>query len=342
MSLSHLSRRSFLTAATVAGLSWGLRRAQANGISELYAGLESGAYFEGPAQVVAKVTDRKVFTEGPAVAPDGRVFFTNGAVAKILVWDPKTKELSTFREDSGEANGLVFDHSGRLLACEGKTGRVTRTDLATGTIEVLAARFDNQALGAPNDLTIDSQGRVYFTSRFPPADAKTDNVNAVYRIDPEGKLARILHEPDIHMPNGVELSPDGKTLYLIESDGREHRNRCVFRYDLNADGGVSAPARRLIDFYPGRGGDGLCVDADGNLYIAAGLHATRKTHETLDTRPGIHVVSPAGKLLAYLATPTDTLTNCTFGGEDRRTLYITCGDTLLSARTQRPGPKPQP
>lgn len=97
--------------------------------------------------------------------------------------------------------------------------------------------------------------------------------------------------------------------------------------------------RRIIDFSPGRGGDGLCVDADGNLYVAAGLHKTRGTFETLDTKPGIHVVSPSGKLLAYLATPIDTLTNCTFGGEDRQSLFITCGDRLLSVRTHRPGPK---
>ena len=99
----------------------------------------------------------------------------------------------------------------------------------------------------------------------------------------------------------------------------------------------SSNTRRIIDFYPGRGGDGLCVDEEGNLYIAAGLHKTRGTHET---HPGIHVVSPKGTLLAYLATPTDTLTNCTFGSTDRRTLFITCGDTLLSVRTKCPGPKP--
>ena len=164
------------------------------------------------------------------------------------------------------------------------------------------------------------------------------NVNSVYRIDPDGKVARVLHEPDIHMPNGVEVSPDGRTLYLIESDGRENRNRGLFAYDLNDDGTVTN-TRRIIDFSPGRGGDGLCVDADGNLYVAAGLHKTRGTHETLDTKPGIHVISPGGKLLAYLATPTDTLTNCTFGGDDRRTLFITCGDFLLSVRTKHAGSK---
>ena len=216
---------------------------------------------------------------------------------------------------------------------------MTRTDLKTGEITVLVDQFNGHPLGAPNDLTIDSKGRIYFTSRLPNTDDKKLNVNSVYRIDPDGRVARVLSEPDIHMPNGVEVSPDGRTLYLIESDGRENRNRCLFAYDLKEDGTVAKP-RRIIDFYPGRGGDGLCVDGEGNLYVAAGLHKTRGTHETLDTKPGIHVISPKGKLLAYLATPTDTLTNCTFGGDDRRTLFITCGGFLLSVRTKHPGPTP--
>lgn len=340
MKRSRMTRRAFLTANAAAGLTLLAASARAAGISELYAGLKSEDFFAGPLIEETKVVDQKVFTEGPASAPDGRLFFTNAYGAKILIWNPKSRELSTYRENSGEANGLLFDHSGRLLACEGKSGRVTRTDLKTGEITVLVDQFGGHPLGAPNDLTIDAKGRIYFTSRLPNTDEKKKNVNSVYRIDPDGKVARVLHEPDIHMPNGVDVSPDGRTLYLIESDGRENRNRCLFAYDLKDDGSV-ANTRRIIDFYPGRGGDGLCVDAEGNLYVAAGLHKTRGTHETLDTKPGIHVVSPKGTLLAYLATPIDTLTNCTFGGEDRRTLYITCGDVLLSVRTHRAGPRPR-
>ena len=81
----------------------------------------------------------------------------------------------------------------------------------------------------------------------------------------------------------------------------------------------------------------MCIDAAGNLYVAAGLHKTRGTSETLDTRPGIHVVSPQGRLIAYRETPEDTITNCTFGGADLRTLYVTCGSKLLSIRTDIPG-----
>ena len=138
------------------------------------------------------------------------------------------------------------------------------------------------------------------------------------------------------MPNGIVISPDNKKLYLIEAHPDADHHRDIRVYDLNMDGSVSN-GRVLIDFYPGRSGDGMCIDADGNLYVAAGLHRTRNTSETLDTKPGIHVVSPEGKLLAYRETPEDTITNCTFGGDDMKTLYVTCGSLLLSIPTQIAG-----
>ena len=105
---------------------------------------------------------------------------------------------------------------------------------------------------------------------------------------------------------------------------------------MAADGSLSNQ-RVLINFYPGRSGDGMCIDQRGNLYVAAGLHKTRKTSETLDTKPGIHVISPGGKLLAFRETPEDTVTNCTFGGKDRKTLYVTCGTKLLAIPTKIAG-----
>ena len=77
----------------------------------------------------------------------------------------------------------------------------------------------------------------------------------------------------------------------------------------------------------------MCIDSKGNLYVAAGLHAIRKTSETLDTRPGIHVVSPQGKLIGFMQTPEDTITNCTFGGDDLKTLFVACGTKLVSIQT---------
>lgn len=309
----------------------------AAGLAARYEGLAT-ADFLGELKIEAPV-EGKAFTEGPAWDGAGNVFFTNGSQAHILRWDTRAQKLSVFREHSNGANGTVFDAAGRLLVCEAganNRGRVTRIDVATGAVTVLAEAFAGHPLGAPNDLAVDGKGRIYFTSRLANTDPKLGNVNAVYRIDLDGRVARILASPEIDMPNGIDLGLGDRTLHLIESDGRLNRARAIRTYDLRADGTVTNQ-RITFDFYPGRGGDGLCVDVAGNLYVAAGLHKTRGTSETLDTRPGIHVISPQGRLLAFRETPEDTLTNCTFGGPDRRTLFITSGRFLLSCPTKIAG-----
>ena len=306
-------------------------KAHPPGIAHLYADLE-GPGILGELTTETRIEDSAIFTEGPAVDADGNVFFTNIRVSKILKWDPKRKQLSTFRENSNAANGLRFDPQGNLLACEGSAGRVTRTDMKSGEITVLANHFQGKRLQSPNDLDYDSKGRIYFTSRGNNPDPESENLKAVYRLDPDGKVTQLLKEPAVHMPNGIIVSPDEKHLHLIDAHGEAGRNRCIFTYDLASDGSLSK-SRKVINFYPGRSGDGMCVDEKGNLYVAAGLHNERGSSDTLDTRPGIHVISPEGKLLAFRETPEDTITNCTFGGDDLRTLYITCGSYLLSLRT---------
>lgn len=332
----QLSRRSFLAAAAAgtAGLMVP-SRSRAAGVAGEYAGLQSGRYL-GKVRIETEIKDSEVFTEGPAVDRAGVVYFTNVPAEKILKWDPRRKELSVFREKSNKTNGLLFAPEGDLLCCEGSAGRVTRTDMRTGKVTVLAEEYNGFPFAPPNDIALDKRGHIYFTSRPGADDPTKGNVNAVYRIDRDGSVEQILARPEVHMPNGIITSPDDKTLYVIEAhpDADHHRN--ITAYDLDSRGKVSNP-RVLIDFYPGRSGDGMCIDAEGNLYVSAGLHETRGTSETLDTRPGIHVVSPEGKLLAYAETPLDTITNCSFGGEDLRTLYITCGIYLLSLRTEIPG-----
>jgi gluconolactonase len=293
---------------------------------------DNAKYF---ADAAVRTETAVAFLEGPAADREGNVYFSNVAAERILRWDPKGRHLTVFREKSNRANGLRFDQQGRLVTCEGG-GRVTRTDMKTGAVTVLAEQYDGKPLGAPNDVEIDDRGRIYFTSRLTNADPAKGNVNAVYRIEPDGKLARILAAPAIDMPNGIATSPDDKTLYLIDADGREKHARRIRAYDLRADGSI-ANERLLYDFYPGRSGDGMRVDAEGNLYVAAGLHRRRGTSETLDTRPGVHVISPAGKLVAFIETPEDTVTNCAFGGPDLKALYVTCGKLLLSVRTRIPG-----
>lgn len=282
------------------------------------------------------------FTEGPTVDEAGAVYFTDlRGVGRILKMDTDGT-VSTYREPSYRANGLIFDSEWRLLACEGGNGadvlpRITRTNVENGEVEVLADAFEGRRLHQPNDLTIDGQGRIYFTDRpGPVVTPEQTGVHGVYRIDPDGSIARILTEPEVERPNGLVVSPDDGTLYVIETAQQEGGARMIRAYDLAADGTVSN-GRVFHDFYPGRSGDGMTVDSQGNLYVAAGLNYLRGTSETLDTVAGVHVFSPAGELLEHIPIREDTITNVAFGGDDLRTLYVTAGKTLFSIRTDVPG-----
>lgn len=282
------------------------------------------------------------FTEGPTVDAEGTVYFTDIANSRIMKLSPDG-ELSTFRQPSNRANGLIFDSEWRLLACEGGQGgeeappRVTRTNIETGEIEVIADEYEGEPLRQPNDLTIDGRGRIYFTDR-PILDPGSPQigVHGVYRVDPDGTIERILTEPEIERPNGIVISPDDRTLYLIETRTDEGRARMIRAYDLSEEGTVSN-MRVFHDFYPGRSGDGMTVDSEGNLYVAAGLHTLRGTSETLDTKCGVHVFSPDGQLKEFIPIPEDTITNCAFGGPDLKTLYVTAGKTLFKVRTDITG-----
>lgn len=309
--------------------------AEGQGVSALYEHLQSDRYL-GSVEVETRVVENQVFTEGPAVDRAGNVYFTNIPTAKILKWDPNGKTLTEFRTHSGNANGLRFAMNGDLLACEVGSGRVTRTNMTSGVISVLAEQYEGRGIQSPNDLDFDSGGRIYFSSRANNPDLAKDNSKAVYRIDPDGRIHQLLSEPEIHMPNGVVLSPDEKTLYVIEAHPSDDRNRSILAFDLDSSGSISN-RRTLVNLYPGRSGDGMCIDREGNLYVAAGLHNIRNDSETLDTRPGIHVISPEGTLLAYARTLEDTITNVTFGGPDLKTLYVTCNSYLLSIRTEIAG-----
>src|SRR5262245_12584123 len=172
-----MRRRQFLKTTAAAALSAAIcTRARAAGIAVRYEGLATDSYLSD-LKTVAKVSGPEIFTEGPCCDRAGNVYFTNTAASQIRKWDGK--QLSVFREDKNAANGLLIDPQGRLVACEGGSGRVTRTDLATGQVSVLALQFGGHPLGAPNDLCFDRPGRIYFTSRLPNTDPVKGNVNAV-------------------------------------------------------------------------------------------------------------------------------------------------------------------
>jgi gluconolactonase len=280
-----------------------------------------------------EVATTVAFTEGPTVDAEGNVYFTETTFNRIMKLS-KDGTLAVFRENSNAANGLVFDARWRLVVCEGgdkKKGgrpRVTRIDIKTGHVEVLADSFGAMPLNQPNDVTIDSKGRIYFTDFAPPV--------GVYRIDPDGKVSRLLAPPQIEKPNGIMISPDDKTLYLVEANREEKGTRMIRAYDLQPDGTLRN-MRDFHNFFPGRSADGMCIDVKGNLYAAAGLNRPRGTSETLDTKAGVHVFAPDGKLLRFIPIPEDLITNCAFGGADNKTLYVTAGKTLFRIQNDIPG-----
>jgi len=287
------------------------------------------------------------FTEGPAWHIDGNVYFSDGVNNRIVRRDPDGV-IQVYRTPSGKANGLLFDVAGRLVACEGANEggnrRVTRTE-CDGTITVLADRYEGRRFNSPNDLAIDGRGRIYFTDPrygdrgdIEQFDEAGRAIEGVYRIDPDGTVERIIsHEVD--RPNGIHASPDDRWLYVIDNNNSvPNGSRKIWRFDLTAEGRVVPESRKMLhDFKRGRGGDGMAVDVEGRIYVAAGLGVHNLPLETTDNAPGVYVFSPDGKPEGFIAVPEDMVTNCTFGGPELKTLYITAGHTLWSVPVGTPG-----
>ena len=255
------------------------------------------------------------FTEGPAFGPDRCIYFSDIG-NRIMKYDPHTGKTTEFRNPSGRSNGLEFDPRGRLIAAEGaNTGgnrRITVTD-KDGTIRVLADKWKGKRFNSPNDLVVDYKNRVFFTDpRYVGDEPREIDTESVYRIDPDKTVTQIIS--DLTKPNGIVLSPDMKTLYVAESNPKG--NRQLLAYPLKDDGTVGKK-KILHDFAPDRGIDGMCVDIKGNLYATAGQGKTG----------GVYLFTAAGKKIDFIPTP-ETPTNCVFGGEDRRMLYITAGKSL--------------
>ncbi len=284
------------------------------------------------------------FTEGPAAAADGTVFFSDIANNRIMRLRSGSQRADVFREPSGRANGLLFDAQGRLLACEGNefgdndgNRRITRTDLQTGEVEVLTDSFEGKRYNAPNDIAALSNGLIFFTDPCygDRATMELDH-DSVYRINLDGSVDRVITQPEIQRPNGIAISPDERTLYLVDSCPVIGGNRKIWAFDLSTDGEISNQ-REIIDFAPGRGGDGMAVAQNGDLYIAAGISRARGPHEATTVPPAIWIVSPAGEVKGRIPIVEDVLTNVTFGGDDLKTLYIAAGKTLFSIRVETPG-----
>lgn len=243
-------------------------------------------------------------TEGPIALPDGSLIFTETQADRIIriAEDGST---STFLADSNGANGLAFAANGDLYAVQTlrpAVGIVYPSEHAKALVE----RFEGQPLLRPNDLVLDRGGGIYFTDPgvFPKAGDPAPAQHAVYYRSAAGELRRIAN--DFKFPNGVQLSPDQKRLYVADTFGES-----VVAYDIAADGSVGSPRNfaKLAGWREadGRSGaDGMAVDALGRLYVASNA--------------GIEVFADKGQALGIIELPKPPQ-NLAFAGPDRKTLY---------------------
>ena len=266
---------------------------------------------------VESVADGFAYAEGPLWHPDGYLLFADSPRDRLHKWDPATKAVTVFREPSNGATALGFDLQGRLLATEHRNRRISRTD-PDGSIVTVADRFEGKRLNSPNDFVVGPDGTLFFTD--PPyglprqVEGKELDFQGVYRLDPGGRL-RLLAR-DMVRPNGIGLSPDGRTLYVTDSE-RAHLRAFTIHEDGNVDDG-----RVLAQLRPWKSGvrgvpDGLVVSAQGHILV---------------TGPGgVWVFDPRGGRLGVIATPEPPAA-CAFGDADGKTLYITARSRVYRIR----------
>jgi gluconolactonase len=292
-------------------------------------------------------------TEGPAVAPDGSIYFSDipmgSDAGMIMRFDPKTNKTKPFTKDSHKSNGLIFDAKGFLLACEGANygGRgIVRWNVETGERTTIVDRYRSMKFNAPNDICLDRHGRIYFTDpKYVGDEPRELPSRAVYRIEADGSVEIVTE--NVHKPNGIAISPDGKSLYLAEHDNGTDKidpnappppqgAMRIYAFDLD-DQGTVRNRRTIVEFGEKKGCDGMCVDAAGNIYLTVRDAG----------RPGVLVVNSAGDEVGFIPTGTadqDAATavglpsNVEFGiGDDLNMLYVTVDTSLYRIRLKSEG-----
>jgi len=256
---------------------------------------------------VEKFTGGYTFTEGPVWSRDGYLIFSDVPASRIVKVIPGEKP-ATFREASNKTNGNTFDAKGNLYSCEGGAKRVVRTD-KKGAVTVVADQYQGKKFNAPNDIVVSKNGHIYFTDPAFGAQEQGRELDffGVYHVTPKGEV-NLIAKP-AGRPNGITISPNGKLLYVANSD-----DRAVYAYDLDGKGEASNE-RKLISGVKGSP-DGIRVDEKGNLYVTA---------DKLD------IYSPEGKLVHQIEF-SEMPRNLAFGDADFQSLYVTAFTSVYRVR----------
>jgi gluconolactonase len=266
------------------------------------------------------------FTEGP-VWEGETLLFSDIQESVIRRYDPRDDSCEVHREGTDGANGLKFGPDGHLHACETDTRRVTRYE-RDGSRTVVADAYEGARLNSPNDLAFDGDGALWFTDpRYGDQTGRELDHRSVYRVDDDGALRRTTRGTT--QPNGILVSPDDRTLYVAQSDYDAEAPTELRAYPMGD--GELGEYRVLHDFHPHRGVDGMALDEAGNVVACAGWHES-------GPGPAVYVFAPTGRVLARHSFPGGEPTNCAFGDEDLRTLYVTDSEgSLYRARADRTG-----
>jgi gluconolactonase len=258
-------------------------------------------------------------TAGSPLYLNGNLYFTNNNFESPEV--SRTFRMNsdgvvdTLASDNGVTTTLWASLHGTIYACEMLGHRVVELDRDGKLIKVIAGSYNGNRIDGPNDLVIDSHGGLYFTdSQFIAGRDKMQETTAIYYVKPDGEITRVAD--DVDFPNGLVISPDGSRLYVANTPGSH-----LLIYDINADGSLSnrsdfAALKLTAEGEPG-GADGMAIDRDGNVYVAT----TRGL--------GVQIFNNQGTYLGSIEVPTPT-NNVSFGGADKKTLYISAVDGIYS------------
>ncbi|OGD21266.1 MAG: gluconolaconase [Candidatus Aminicenantes bacterium RBG_16_63_16] len=288
-----------------------------------------------------------VFTEGPKWL-GGRLYLSSMYFDEKWAGDPARSAVVELSPDGNyryvskgkmQSNGLMPLANGNLAVCDMFGHRVVEMTTGGQIVRTLAGAYGGRPLDGPNDLVVDAKGGLYITDpQFTPDAKKNQPGRAVYYLNPAGRLLRVIEPNAFAMPNGVLLSPDGKTLYVNNTYDSEKfwnidtdKENYVWAYDVNADGTL-ANGRKFAELYltpevldrQGRstGADGMTIDERGNIYVA--------------TYAGLQIFNPKGGFVGIVNLPVFPV-SCCFGGDDMKTLYMACYNRVYRIRTNVKG-----
>jgi gluconolactonase len=264
-----------------------------------------------PGAKLEKIASDYDFTEGPASDSQGNVYFTDQPNDRILKWSVDGA-ITTFLQPAGRSNGLCFDAKGDLWACADGKNELWRIH-PDGKHDVVLSSHDGKLFNGPNDIWIRPDGGLYLTDPYYERPywhrgPKDYGGEFVFYLAPDHKTLKPV-ATDLVRPNGIIGTPDGKTLYVADIDGKK-----TYAYDIRADGTL-AHKRLFCEL----GSDGMTIDNEGNVYL---------------TGQGVTIFDKSGKQIEQIPVAEPWTANICFGGRDRRTLFITASKCVYTIRTR--------